>query len=109
MQNLQKYVEACCLEKVEHALIVVIFAQIFGLLEVTSANIEAAGNPYNVEAKHLQDDENMEKLGDVWQCKDCLWETKYKTRLWEHVEAKHVHVQSSGYLLFQVLLIKETA
>ena len=83
------------MEKVEHALIVVIFAQIFGLLEVTSANIEAAGNPYNVEAKHLQDDEKMEKLGDVWQCKDCLWETKYKTRLWEHVEAKHV--QSSGY------------
>ena len=51
--------------------------------------------------------EKMEKLGDVWQCKDCLWETKYKTRLWEHVEAKHV--QYSGYLLFQVLLIKETA
>ena len=104
---MQKYVEARRLEKVEHALIVVIFAQIFGLLEVTSANIEAAGNPYNVEAKHLQGDEKMEKLGDVWQCKDCLWETKYKTRLWEHVEAKHV--QSSGYLLFQVLLIKETA
>jgi len=39
--------------------------------------------------------EKMEKLGDVWQCRDCLWTTKYKTRLWEHVEA--IHVQSHGY------------
>ena len=37
----------------------------------------------------------MIKSGDLWQCKDCLWATKYKTRLWEHVEAKHV--QSAGY------------
>ena len=37
----------------------------------------------------------MGKLGDVWQCRDCLGTTKYKTRLREHVEAKHV--QSSGY------------
>jgi len=37
----------------------------------------------------------MVKLGDFWQCKVCLWETKHKTRLWEHIEAKHV--QSAGY------------
>ena len=39
--------------------------------------------------------EKMEKLEDFWQCRDCLWTTKYKTRLWEHVEA--IHVQSNGY------------
>ena len=37
----------------------------------------------------------MCKASDLWQCKDCLWTTKYKTRLWEHVEAKHV--TSQGY------------
>ena len=26
----------------------------------------------------------------VWQCVTCGWETKFKTRLYEHVEAKHV-------------------
>ena len=43
----------------------------------------------------VQISEKMEKLGDTWQCRDCLWTTKYKTRLWEHVEA--IHVQSHGY------------
>ena len=37
----------------------------------------------------------MGKLGDLWQCQDCLWTTRYKTRLWEHIEAKHV--KSGGY------------
>ena len=33
----------------------------------------------------------MQKVGvGVWQCVSCGWETKYKTRLYEHVEAKHV-------------------
>ena len=37
----------------------------------------------------------MGKLGDLWQCQDCLWTTRYRTRLWEHIEAKHV--KSGGY------------
>ena len=37
----------------------------------------------------------MAKNGEVWQCLSCMWTTKYKTRLWEHVEAKHV--TSNGY------------
>jgi len=37
----------------------------------------------------------MGKLGDLWQCQDCLWTTSYRTRLWEHIEAKHV--KSGGY------------
>ena len=39
--------------------------------------------------------QKMGKLGDLWQCQDCLWTTRYKTRLWEHIEAKHV--KSGGY------------
>ena len=37
----------------------------------------------------------MVKTGGVWQCDSCGWETKFKTRLSEHVEAKHM--QTSGY------------
>ena len=37
----------------------------------------------------------MCKANDLWQCGDCLWTTKYKTRLWEHIESKHV--SSHGY------------
>ena len=37
----------------------------------------------------------MSKVGELWQCLDCLWTTKYKTTLWEHIEAKHV--TSAGY------------
>ena len=33
----------------------------------------------------------MQKIGvGVWQCTACGWQTKYKTRLYEHVEAKHI-------------------
>ena len=33
----------------------------------------------------------MQKVGiGVWQCIPCGWQTKYKTRLYEHVEAKHI-------------------
>ena len=35
------------------------------------------------------------KAGDLWQCRDCMCRNKYKTRLWEHIEAKHV--LSHGY------------
>ena len=31
----------------------------------------------------------------VWKCLDCSWQTQYKTRLFEHVEAKHV--ETDGY------------
>ena len=30
------------------------------------------------------------KLSGFWQCKDCLWETKHKTRLWEHSGARQI-------------------
>ena len=39
--------------------------------------------------------QKMVRLVEGWQCQDCLWTTKYKTRLWEHIESKHV--QSQGY------------
>ena len=28
--------------------------------------------------------------GTVWQCNDCLYVSKYRTNVMEHVEAKHV-------------------
>ena len=37
----------------------------------------------------------MTKVGNMWKCSDCSMETKYKTRLYEHVEAKHV--ETGGY------------
>ena len=37
----------------------------------------------------------MVRDGGVWRCLDCSWHTKFKTRLFEHVEAKHV--ETSGY------------
>ena len=37
----------------------------------------------------------MEKVDGVWRCITCGWTVKYKTRLYEHVEAKHV--DTSGY------------
>ena len=37
----------------------------------------------------------MTKVGSFRKCSDCSMETKYKTRLFEHVEAKHV--ETSGY------------
>ena len=30
-----------------------------------------------------------------WMCATCGWETKLRTRLWEHVES--AHVATSGY------------
>ena len=37
----------------------------------------------------------MEKFEGVWRCLTCGWTFKYRTRLYEHVEAKHV--DTSGY------------
>ena len=37
----------------------------------------------------------MQKNGGAWQCLACGWEAKIKTRLYEHVEAKHV--ETNGY------------
>lgn len=38
---------------------------------------------------------HMQKIGGLWQCVTCGWETKLRARLWEHVEANHV--QTNGY------------
>ena len=50
------------------------------------------------EALSINDEviSQMLKVGGMWQCLVCGWETKFKSRLWEHVEAKHVN--TSGYL-----------
>ena len=32
----------------------------------------------------------------MWKCLNCEWQTKFKTRMFEHVEAKHV--ETDGYL-----------
>ena len=37
----------------------------------------------------------MIKVGPAWQCITCMWETNHKTRMYEHVEAKHV--ETNGY------------
>ena len=37
----------------------------------------------------------MERLPGGWRCAACGWEAKNKTRMFEHVEAKHV--VTSGY------------
>ena len=37
----------------------------------------------------------MQKCEGYWQCTACGWQTKFKTRLYEHVEAKHV--ETNGY------------
>ena len=57
---------------------------------------------WNITLLFLSDDvlnasieQKMGKLEDLWQCLDCLWTTKNRTRLWEHIEAEHV--QSPGY------------
>ena len=38
----------------------------------------------------------MIKEDRMWKCLDCEWQTQYKTRLFEHVEAKHV--ETDGYM-----------
>ncbi|XP_023340303.1 zinc finger and BTB domain-containing protein 14 isoform X7 [Eurytemora carolleeae] len=40
-------------------------------------------------------EEHMQKTEAGWVCQACGWETRLKTRLWEHVEAKHVN--TGGY------------
>ena len=40
-------------------------------------------------------EQHMVRTEAGWQCLTCSWQTKYKARCWEHVEA--VHVPSSGY------------
>lgn len=38
----------------------------------------------------------MQKLDSGrWQCVSCGWESKFRARLWEHIES--VHVKTSGY------------
>jgi len=51
----------------------------------------ADGNKDEAEAIDQAIVSQMQKVGvGVWQCVACGWETKYKTRLYEHVEAKHM-------------------
>ena len=59
------------------------------------AGISIKVNSTNFVEVEVQISEKMEKLGDTWQCRDCLWTIKYKIRLREHVET--IHVQSHGY------------
>lgn len=78
----------------------VLFVQSFAPQRMLGISIKANSTKVaeiNCLIVELEDQisEKMEKLGDTWQCRDCLWTTKYKTRLWEHVEA--IHVQSHGY------------
>ena len=37
----------------------------------------------------------MEQRGGVWGCLECNWESKYKSRIFDHVEAKHI--ETGGY------------
>ena len=37
----------------------------------------------------------MEQREGVWACLDCNWESKYKSRTFDHVEAKHI--ETGGY------------
>jgi len=55
----------------------------------------AGGADGNKDELNAEIAKQMAKNGEVWQCLSCMWTTKYKTRLWEHVEAKHV--TSHGY------------
>jgi len=61
----------------------------------TGLPIQGAGGADGNKDHYEAVAQKMSKTGDGWQCQDCLWTTKYKTRLWEHIEAKHV--QSGGY------------
>jgi len=55
----------------------------------------ADGNKEDAEAIDQAVLAQMHKVGPAWQCITCLWETNHKTRMYEHVEAKHV--QTNGY------------
>jgi len=61
----------------------------------TGMPMQGAGADGNKEYVNECIEEKMSKIGELWQCLDCLWTTKNRTRLWEHIEAKHV--QSAGY------------
>ena len=47
------------------------------------------------EAVDIAVSSQMVKCEGVWKCMACGWQTKFKTRLYEHVEAKHV--ETNGY------------
>jgi len=55
----------------------------------------ADGNKDESDALNQAVVAQMQRLGGAWQCLTCGWETKFKTRLYEHVEA--THVQTNGY------------
>jgi len=59
------------------------------------AGAGADGNKDEAQAIDQAVISQMRKSGGVWQCLACGWEAKIKTRLYEHVEAKHV--ETNGY------------
>jgi len=59
------------------------------------AGAGADGNKDEAEAVDQAVVALMQKCEGYWQCVACGWQTKFKTRLYEHVEAKHV--ETNGY------------
>eukprot|EP00092_Neocalanus_flemingeri_P077240 GFUD01095880.1.p1 GENE.GFUD01095880.1~~GFUD01095880.1.p1 ORF type:complete len:358 (+),score=69.27 GFUD01095880.1:288-1361(+) len=59
------------------------------------AGAGADGNKDEAQAIDQAVVAQMQKCGGVWKCLACGWEAKIKTRLYEHVEAKHV--ETNGY------------
>jgi len=55
----------------------------------------ADGNKDEAQAIDQAVVSQMQKLGSIWQCVACGWESPKRARLWEHVEANHV--QTNGY------------
>merc|ERR1719481_1789095 len=61
----------------------------------TGLPIQGAGGADGNKAINAVIDRKMSRTGELWQCLDCLWTSKHKNRLWEHIEAKHTN--SVGY------------
>jgi len=61
----------------------------------TGMPMQGAGADGNKDLNSLINSKMSKVLGDAghinWRCDDCLYESKYKTNVMEHVESKHVH------------------
>jgi len=69
-----------------------------GMIDPNTGMPLAGGADGNKDGKEALDHAvvaQMQRIAGVWQCLTCGWETKFKTRLFEHVEATHVH--TNGY------------
>merc|ERR1711936_1076410 len=62
-------------------------------------NITESTNAFDTtmdkECLDSQIEQHMTKTGADWHCLTCGWQTSNRSRLWEHVEATHVH--TTGY------------